>query len=133
MRQNEKITINPERLLSLDALRGFDMFWIIGGDAIFRALAKYTNWSGLNWMSGQLTHKYWEGFNFYDMIFPLFLFIAGVAIPLSVKKRLQRGHTRKQIYHHAIKRLFILILLGLLLANRGIQNFDWENYRYTHV
>lgn len=125
--------VSSERLISLDALRGFDMFWIIGGDALFHALAKYTNWSVFNWMSGQLNHKYWEGFNFYDMIFPLFLFIAGVAIPFSVSKRLQQGQTRKQIYLHAIKRLFILILIGFLLGNGGIQNFEWENYRYTHV
>ena len=126
-------TKNPERLISLDALRGFDMFWIIGGDALFHSLARYTDWSVLNWMSKQLTHKYWGGFHFYDMIFPLFLFIAGVAMPFSINNRLQRGHTKKQIYLHAIRRLLILILLGLLLANKGIKNFDWENYRYTHV
>jgi len=133
MEQNIEKTKVSDRLISLDALRGFDMFWIIGGDALFQALAKYTDWPLLNLMSEQLDHKYWEGFNFYDMIFPLFLFIAGVGIPLSINKRLQMGHTRKQIYQHALKRLFILILLGLLLANRGIQNFDFENYRYTHV
>ena len=133
MEQNNEKAKDTDRLISLDALRGFDMFWIIGGDALFHALAKYTGWPVLNLMSEQLTHKYWEGFNFYDMIFPLFLFIAGVAMPFSINKRLEMGHTKKQIYQHAVKRLFILILLGLLLANRGIQNFDWENYRYTHV
>lgn len=133
MELNKEKAKVSDRLISLDALRGFDMFWIIGGDALFHALAKYTDWPFLNLISEQLTHKYWEGFNFYDMIFPLFLFIAGVGIPFSINKRLQMGHTRKQIYQHAIKRLFILILLGLLLANRGIQNFDFENYRYTHV
>ena len=133
MEQNKEKVKDSDRLISLDALRGFDMFWIIGGDALFHSLAKYTDWPVFNLMSEQLTHKYWEGFNFYDMIFPLFLFIAGVAMPFSINKRFQMGHTKKQIYQHAIKRLFILILLGLLLANRGIQNFDWENYRYTHV
>ncbi|MBN2864320.1 MAG: DUF5009 domain-containing protein [Bacteroidales bacterium] len=121
------------RLISLDALRGFDMFWIIGGDALFHALSRYTDWPVFNWMSKQLTHKYWEGFFFYDMIFPLFLFIAGVAIPLSISKRLEQGHSKRQIYKHALVRLFVLIILGLLLANRGIRNFDFENYRYTHV
>ncbi len=133
MNQKEEKKADPERLISLDALRGFDMFWIIGGDALFHALAKYTDWPIFNLMSEQLTHKYWEGFNFYDMIFPLFLFIAGVAIPFSVNKRLQQGYTKKQIYLHALSRLLILIVLGFLLANRGIRNFDWENYRYTHV
>jgi len=84
-------------------------------------------------MSEQLTHKFWKVFNFYDMIFPLFLFIAGVAIPFSVNKRLRQGYTKRQIYFHALSRLLILSVLGFLLANRGIRNFEWENYRYTHV
>jgi predicted acyltransferase len=133
MEQNNEKPIKSERLMSLDALRGFDMFWIVGGGAIFEALAKFTNWPVLNWWAGQLEHKYWEGFHFEDMIFPLFLFIAGVAMPFSINKRLQLGHTKKQIYRHAITRLFILIVLGIILANGGIQNFDFAHYRYTHV
>jgi predicted acyltransferase len=131
--QNNKLTKKPGRLMSLDALRGFDMFWIIGGGAIFETLAKYTNWPLLNWWAWQLEHRYWEGFNFEDLIFPMFLFIAGVSMPFSINKRLQLGHTRKQIYIHAFTRLIILIALGLLLANGGIQNFDFGNFRYTHV
>jgi predicted acyltransferase len=133
MEQTNELSKKTERLMSLDALRGFDMFWIIGGGAIFEALAKFTNWPALNWWAGQLEHKYWEGFNFEDLIFPMFLFIAGVSIPLSINKRLQLGHSRTQIYRHAITRLFLLIVLGFLLANGGIQSLDFSNYRYTHV
>lgn len=122
-----------ERLRSLDALRGFDMFWIIGGGTIFETLAELTNWPILNWWAKQLEHKYWEGFAFEDLIFPMFLFIAGVSLPFSINKRLQLGHTRKQIYQHAFTRLIILIVLGFLLANGGIPNLDFGNYRYTHV
>jgi len=133
MEQTKDISKKTERLKSLDALRGFDMFWIIGGGAIFEALAKFTNWPLLNWWAGQLEHKYWEGFNFEDLIFPMFLFIAGVSIPFSINKRLQNGQSRTQIYKHAFTRLFLLIVLGFLLANGGIQSLDFENYRYTHV
>lgn len=119
--------------MSLDALRGFDMFWIIGGGAIFEALAKFTNWSPLNWWANQLQHVEWEGFRFEDLIFAMFLFIAGVSIPLSVNKRLQLGQSRAQIYKHAAIRLFWLVLFGILLANSGFRSFDFENYRYTHV
>jgi predicted acyltransferase len=133
MEQKKEVTIKSERLMSLDALRGFDMFWIVGGGAIFEALAKFTHWPVLNFIAEQLDHKYWEGFHFEDLIFPLFLFIAGVAIPFSINKRLQLGHTKKQIINHALTRLFILILFGILLANGGIQNFDFGNFRYTHV
>ena len=70
-----------KRLHSLDALRGFDMFWIMGGGGIFIALASLTGWAPLQWWAGQLEHVPWHGFHFYDMIFPLFLFIAGISFP----------------------------------------------------
>src|SRR4051812_30913846 len=61
-----------QRLVSLDALRGFDMFWIVGGDRFFRALMKWGDWSFSPVVIEQLDHVAWEGFRFYDMIFPLF-------------------------------------------------------------
>jgi len=133
MEQKEATLEKPERLMSLDALRGFDMFWIIGGGAIFEALAKFTNWPILNWWAVQLQHVEWEGFRFEDLIFAMFLFIAGVSIPFSINKRLQLGQSRAQIYKHAFTRLFLLIVLGFLLANGGIQSLDLGNFRYTHV
>jgi predicted acyltransferase len=133
MEQSNELKNKPERLLSLDALRGFDMFWIIGGGAIFEALAKFTNWAPLNWWANQLQHVEWEGFRFEDLIFAMFLFIAGVSIPLSVTKRMQLGQSRGQIYKHAATRLFWLCLFGFLLANWGFQSFDFGSYRYTHV
>lgn len=133
MEQTNEVSKKTERLMSLDALRGFDMFWIIGGGALFEALAKLTNLSFLNWWAEQLQHVHWEGFNFEDLIFAMFLFIAGVSIPFSINNRLKQGQSRAQIYKHAFTRLILLIVLGFLLANWGIQSFDFENYRYTHV
>ena len=66
-----------QRLYSLDALRGFDMFWIIGGEEIFHSLFKATGSPFWGAISNQFTHPAWNGFHFYDLIFPLFLFIAG--------------------------------------------------------
>ena len=83
----------PDRLRSLDALRGFDMFWIIGGDALFRALGK---WAGTPWgrvLEEQLEHVEWEGFRFYDLIFPLFLFLVGAVIPFSLLRPPRRSRT----------------------------------------
>ena len=75
----KKASLATGRLHSLDALRGFDMFWIMGGEGIFIALASLTGWPFLQWWSSQLHHVQWDGFRFYDMIFPLFLFIAGIS------------------------------------------------------
>ena len=85
------------RLHSLDALRGFDMFWIMGGERIVHAIAKATNspfWEGL---AHQFSHPEWNGFRVYDLIFPLFLFIAGVASPYSTGRLLEKGTPRSRL------------------------------------
>ncbi|MEX0611254.1 MAG: DUF5009 domain-containing protein [Pirellulales bacterium] len=120
-----------ERLISLDALRGFDMFWIIGGESIAHAAATLTGWAWLVWLSGQLHHPEWHGFAVYDLIFPLFLFIAGVAMPFSFEKRLERGDSKQDLYRHAILRGLLLVLLGMIY--NGLLKFDWANMRYPSV
>jgi predicted acyltransferase len=120
-----------KRLYSLDALRGFDMFWIMGGESIFIGLASLTGWPVFNWWAGQLEHVAWNGFHFYDMIFPLFLFIAGISFPYSLAKRISLNQSRKKIYTHVISRGLILVLLGIIY-NNGVR-FDFANLRYGSV
>ena len=92
------------RMLSLDALRGFDMFWIMGGGAIFIGLAKLSDWPLVQWWADQQEHVPWHGFHFEDMIFPLFLFIAGISFPFSLAKRLSKHESRRSIYKHIVSR-----------------------------
>ncbi|QYJ76304.1 transmembrane glucosamine N-acetyltransferase NagX [Shewanella sp. FJAT-52076] len=103
------------RLMSLDALRGFDMFWILGGEKLFIALFALTGWSFWQLADAQMHHSQWHGFTFYDLIFPLFIFLSGVALGLS-PKRLDKlpPDERNPIYRHAVKRLFLLLALGVL-------------------
>src|SRR3954454_23913792 len=89
----EKLT--PQRLYSLDALRGFDMFWIMGAEEIFHGLAKATGSSFWKGISTQFTHPAWNGFHVYDLIFPLFLFLAGVSTPYSIGRELEKGKSRQ--------------------------------------
>ncbi|MBW0280473.1 transmembrane glucosamine N-acetyltransferase NagX [Shewanella xiamenensis] len=124
------------RLMSLDALRGFDMFWILGGEALFGALLILTGWAGWQWGDTQMHHSEWNGFRFYDLIFPLFIFLSGVALGLS-PKRLDKlpMHERMPVYRHGIKRLFLLLLLGILY-NHGWGTgapVDPEKVRYASV
>jgi len=121
----------PERLKSLDALRGFDMFWIMGAEELFILLGSLTGLPALQWWAGQMTHVEWHGFHAYDMIFPLFLFIAGVSFPFSVKKRMQTEGGRHSLYRHIVKRGLLLVLIGIVY-NNGI-SFDFENLRYASV
>src|SRR5262245_1235789 len=75
--------VDPARLLSLDALRGFDMLWIIGGERLVRAWGDASPLPAADFLAEQLRHVTWEGFRFYDLIFPLFLFIIGVTTVFS--------------------------------------------------
>jgi len=120
-----------KRLYSLDALRGFDMFWIMGGEGIFAALATLTGWPILKWWAGQLDHVPWNGFHFYDMIFPLFLFIAGISFPFSLAKRRENNDSKASIYKHVIFRGLILVLLGILYNNAV--KFNFAELRYGSV
>lgn len=119
------------RLYSLDALRGFDMFWITGGQKLVWALATVTGWPLFTWMNSQMHHVEWNGFAFYDMIFPLFLFLAGVSMPYSFAARMKRGDSRKRIYLHALKRMLVLVVLGMLV-NR-ILELNPDNLRFASV
>lgn len=105
------------RLLSLDALRGFDMFWIIGGEEVFHVLAKTTGWAWAVFMADQFTHVAWNGFRPYDCIFPLFLFLAGVSTPYSLGSRLAKGDDRAMLARKVITRGLILVLLGIIYNN----------------
>ncbi len=120
-----------QRLQSLDALRGFDMFWIIGGEGIFVGLASLTGWPILNWWATQLHHVEWHGFVFYDMIFPLFLFIAGISFPFSLAKSQQKDPNRKELYLKIVRRGLLLVFFGFIY--NGILDFNFENIRYASV
>lgn len=103
------------RLMSLDALRGFDMFWILGGEALFAGLLLWTGWHGWQWADAQMHHSQWHGFTFYDLIFPLFIFLSGVALGLSPKRldKLPMAQ-RMPLYKHSVKRLLLLLFFGVL-------------------
>ena len=109
-------TIPPHvRLASLDALRGLDMFWIIGGSIVAEALAKASACPWLEWVPVQMKHVPWDGFHFIDLIFPLFLFMIGVAIPYALGKRLSLGDSHARIYRHVVVRVIVMIILGMMV------------------
>ena len=135
-------TITNGRLVSLDALRGFVMFWIMSGEHIIHALAKAAPIPVFIWMSSQLHHTEWEGITFYDMIFPIFLFVAGVSMPYSFDKKMNTAGVstpmelpskeKKKIYLSMLKRACILIFLGFIV--NGLLRFDgYEQTRFASV
>ena len=103
-----------ERLQSLDVLRGFDMLWIIGGGSLIIALAETTKWGWLEVIAAQMEHVPWAGFHFEDLIFPLFMFISGVAIPYAITAKVEQGAKRKLLFNKIFKRGIILVILGII-------------------
>lgn len=128
----DSINSAPTRLFSLDALRGFDMFWIMGGEEIFHTMAKATGSPFWGSIANQFTHPDWNGFHLYDLIFPLFLFMAGVSTPFSVGRELEKGKSRQQLVLRVIKRAFILVLLGLVV-NNGLKIMPVSEIRFASV
>ncbi len=122
---------SSDRILSIDALRGFDMMWITGGEEIIHSLYKIFPDRVTAALDIQFHHCQWDGFHFYDLIFPLFLFIVGVVLPFSLTRRLEAGADRSQIYRHLVRRLLLLFLLGLV--HNGLLDFNFHQLRIPGV
>lgn len=101
--------------MSLDALRGFDMFWIAGGGLIVGALERWTANPLMAAVKQQLTHVAWNGFRFYDLIFPLFVFMVGASISYSVPRSLERSG-RAATIRKILTRGVLLFLIGLFYS-----------------
>jgi predicted acyltransferase len=122
-----------KRLVSIDALRGFDMLLIAGADVFFHQISGKTGLAWVDAVAGQFHHPAWLGFTFYDFIFPLFLFIAGVSIPFSLSKALAQGMSKNDLYKKAFVRMLFLIGLGILDKNAPFPFFDWPHIRLGSV
>jgi predicted acyltransferase len=118
-----------ERLMSVDVLRGFDMFWIIGADSFVYALNRMTDTPVVRFFGRQLDHAEWEGFHFYDLIFPLFLFIVGVSLVFSLSKNREAGRATALI--RIVRRSVLLFLLGIFYSG-GLTN-PWPDIRLMGV
>jgi predicted acyltransferase len=108
------------RLMSVDALRGFDMFWILGGDAVVRSFAGIYDSALTRSLAAQMEHCTWAGFHFYDLIFPLFIFIVGVSLVFSLGRMLERAGRPAAVKRIAARSL-ILFLLGIFYMG-GVAN-----------
>src|SRR5947207_2234070 len=120
----------PRRLMSLDALRGFDMFWIVGGEEVAHGMYHALPCAPLAVLDRQMDHKPWQGVAFYDLIFPLFVFIVGASIVFSVSRMVERVGKAA-----ALKRIFmrsvIIYIFGLLVYG-GISE-GWDHVRWMGV
>ena len=126
-----QIKIPEGRVVSIDALRGFDMFLIIGGGSCIGLILALFDNPLVQSIKAQMHHAEWHGFTAWDLIFPLFLFIVGTSMPFAMTKRLDRGDSRKELMLHVIKRALILYFFGMIMEAGRINALG--GLRYTGV
>lgn len=120
-----------QRLMSLDALRGFDMALIVGLGTVLDAVANSISPEAGHWMEIQTEHPKWNGYTAWDQIFPMFMFLAGVAMPFALSKRIERGQSKWRLHWQVVRRGLLLVLLGMIY--NGLLRFDFEHMRYCSV
>lgn len=126
-----KVEVPSKRIVSIDALRGFTMFFIIGGNVFISRFCRVWPNSIMETFAKNMSHAGWKGYYFLDLIFPLFLFLVGLILPTIFLRRLEKGDTPRQLYLHIIKRTLVLIFLGLV--KYGLLRFEWDTMRWSSV
>ena len=127
--QSPALATSP-RLLSVDALRGFDMFWIIGAGSLVTALNRMSQNRVTGFLANQLEHAEWQGFRFYDLIFPLFVFLVGVSIVFSLTKLIDQAG-RAEALKRVIRRAVLLFIVAIFYSG-GFTN-PWPDMRLMGV
>lgn len=111
------------RLMSIDALRGFDMFWIAGGGEIVHAINRIPGVDFVNFLETQLNHVDWEGMTFYDLIFPLFIYIVGVSLVFSLSRIIEKKG-KSSAYTRLIRRSILLFAIGVVLSTGPVTSLN---------
>lgn len=127
---NTASPVASQRLMSLDALRGFDMFWIIGAEPLVDALRRLHDTPATRFLATQLEHVEWAGFHFEDLIFPLFVFMVGVALVYSLSRTIaQEG--KLGAVKRILRRSVLLYVVGIIYSG-GVTN-AWPDIRVSGV
>ena len=133
----------PNRVISIDAYRGFVMLAMASSGFGLAALAKNPevlkqfDGPGVNqlirWLQQilgyQFDHVAWSGCGFWDLIQPSFMFLVGVSLPFSYSRREREGESTTQHWRHVLWRSFVLVALGVFLSSHGKAqtNFTFVN------
>ena len=101
------------RLASLDVLRGFDLFCLVGLEGILHPLARAVDKPWFDRLMWNFSHVEWEGFSPWDLVMPLFLFMSGVSIPFAMQ-RYREGAEKSAFYRRILKRVALLWVFGMM-------------------
>ena len=117
-----------KRLESLDALRGFDLLCLVAISDLVEELAEVVDTPWMASIMECFTHKKWEGFSPWDLVMPLFMFMAGVAIPYSLKH-----HTTPSIYWRLCRRVLLLWIFGMMVQGNLLALDPDRIYLFTNT
>ena len=124
---------NSIRLASLDILRGFDLFLLVFFQPVFVALARQMNMSFLDSILYQFDHEVWEGFRFWDLVMPLFLFMTGASMPFSLSKYIGTTGSYWPVYRRILKRVFLLFIFGMIVQGNLLGLDATHLYLYSNT
>ena len=110
-----------KRLISLDAFRGWTMFWIVGGGAIMTGLQALGHNPVIDTIVYQLNHTPWQGLRYYDLIWPSFMLMTGMSLPFSYAKR-SLTQTHREIFLRVARRALVLFLLGSIRESVNLKH-----------
>src|SRR5262249_16107414 len=128
--------LQTQRGESVDALRGFNFVWILCGDGVMLAIGEMSRGKGPvvgavgGFLGEQFTHVPWEGLRFYDLVFPLFVFLTGVSIVLSLPRLVER-EGRGPAHLRVLRRALLLYLLCFIYY--GCISEHWEDVRWLGI
>lgn len=124
---------NTSRLASLDILRGFDLFLLVFFQPVFTALARQLNLPFLNDILYQFDHEVWEGFRFWDLVMPLFLFMTGASMPFSLSKYVGMSGSYWPVYRRILRRVFLLFIFGMIVQGNLLGLDSSHIYLYSNT
>lgn len=118
------------RIESLDVLRGFDLFLLVFLHPILASLAQPIDAGWYDAFMVQFSHVTWDGFAFWDIIMPLFMFMAGVSMPFAFAKYVDNGQTdRRKLYLRIGKRFVLLWIFGMICQGK-LLGLDPSRFAY---
>ena len=110
--------VSSERLLSLDVFRGITIAGMV-----------LVNNAGGSPVYAPLEHAKWHGWTPTDLIFPFFIFIVGVAVPLAFQRRVEQGGTKKDLYLKVVRRSLLIFFISLII----LHGFPYTLEKFSHI
>ena len=127
---NVKTSPEKGRLASLDILRGFDLFLLVFFQPVFMSLARKLDAPWLEGVMRQFEHVPWEGFRVWDLIMPLFMFMAGASMPFSFAKF---GDDKRAAYLRIARRVVLLFIFGMVVQGNLLGLDPHRIYLYSNT